>query len=193
MTGTRNVIKNENKLMRKSILRRGASLYSAMKRIKSSKKPRQTRQALRSHSANNVEDNTVICTIKSEVKPFLKTIHYCRSTRSNIESVICSDILEPRLNICTNKKLTATNSSLKAYNIPIEETTAVRHGSKRLKMISSTTMAKTTLSEIEESFCSKTSAKVSSKMTRVHGKQNIKEINNKTRIPVKSSKLKKNE
>ncbi|XP_020299649.1 cytosolic carboxypeptidase-like protein 5 [Pseudomyrmex gracilis] len=190
MTGTRNVVKNENKLMKKSILRRGVSLYSAMKRIKSSKKPRQTRQALRTHSANNVENSTVICTIKSEVKPFLKTIHYCRSTRSNIESVISSDILKPRLNICTNKKLITTSNSMKTCNISIEETTAVKHGSKRLKMISST-MTKNTLSEIEESFCSETSTKVSSKMTRVHGKQNIKEINNKIQIPGKSSKMKK--
>jgi len=197
VTGARNAIRSESNLVKKCILRRGASFYTAMKRIKSSKKPRQTlaRRALKNHCANNVDNSAIICALKSEVeaKPFLKVIDRYRSNRSNVESTI-SDTLEPRLS--TSKKLTATNSSAKT-RVSSEETAAVRHGAKRLKIISFTRMSKP-LPEIGESSCAaeETSVKVSPKVPRTCDKQSFKEAHDRAKIArhVKSngsSKLKK--
>lgn len=198
MTGARNAIKNEGSLVKKCILRRGASFYTAMKRIKSGKKPRQTlaRRALKKHCANNVENSAIICAIKSEAetKPFLKAIDCYRSNRSTSKGSAISDTLEPRLSV--NKKLTATNSSTKT-RVSSEETTAVRHGAKRLKIISSTRTSKP-LPEIGESSCAaeETSAKVSPKVSRICDKRSVKGVRDKVRIvgrvkPSESSRLKK--
>lgn len=197
VTGARNVIRSEGNLVKKCILRRGASFYTAMKRIKSGKKPRQTlaRRALKNHCANNVENSAIICTIKSEAeaKPFLKAIDRYRSNRSNSKGSTISDTLT-RLN--ANKKLTATNSSAKT-RVSSEETAAVKHGAKRLKIISSTKMSKP-LPEVGESSCAAevTSAKVSPKVSRTCDKQSVKGVRNRARIvgrvkPSESSRLKK--
>lgn len=197
MTGARNAIRNEGNLVKKCILRRGASFYTAVKRIKSCKKPRQTlaRRTLKNHCANNMENSTIICAIKSEVeaKPFLKVIDRYRSTKSNTGSTI-SDTLESRLNV--NKKLKATNSSVKT-RVSSEETVAVRHGAKRLKIISSTRTSKP-LPEIGESSCAvrEIGAKVSPKVSRICDKQNIQGTHDRARIaghvkPNEFSKLKK--
>lgn len=197
VTGAKNAIKSEGNLVKKCILRRGASFYTAMKRIKSGKKPRQTlaRRALKNHCANNVENSAIICAIKSEVeaKPFLKAIDRCRSNRCNVGSAI-GDTHEPRLS--ANKKLTATNSSAKT-RVSSEETAAVRHGAKRLKIISSMKTSKPT-PEVGEPSCAteETGTKVSPKIPRTCDKQNVKGAHERARIaghvkPSESSKLKK--
>lgn len=192
MTGARNAIRSEGNLVKKCILRRGASFYTAMKRIKSGKKPRQTiaRRALKNHCASNVENSAMICTIKSEVeaKPFLKAIDRYRANKCNVASAIG----EPRL----SKKPTATNSSART-RVSSEETAVVRHGAKRLKVISSTRASKP-LPEVGEASCvtEETSARVSPKIPRACDKQNVKGLHDRARIvrhvkPSESSKLKK--
>ncbi|KYN10277.1 Cytosolic carboxypeptidase-like protein 5 [Trachymyrmex cornetzi] len=173
MTGARNGIRSEGNLVKKCILRRGSSFYTVVKRIKSSKKPRQTftRRALKNHCANNVENSAIICAIKSEVeaKPFLKAIDRFRSSKSNIASTI-NDTLEPRLN-SANKKLMTTNSSVK-MRVSSEETAMVRQGAKRLKVISSTRTSKL-LPEIGEPSCAaeKVNAKGSPKVPHICDKR----------------------
>ncbi|XP_012062500.1 PREDICTED: cytosolic carboxypeptidase-like protein 5 [Atta cephalotes] len=186
MTGAKNAIRSEGNLVKKCILRRGSSFYTAVKRIKSSKKPRQTftRRALKNHCANNVENNAIICAIKSEVeaKPFLKAIDRFRSSKSNIPSTI-KDTLEPRLN-SANKKLT-TNSSAK-MRVLSEETAVVRQGAKRLKVISSTRTSKL-LPKIGESSCisEEISAKRSPKVPHTCDKrQSIKGTRDTARIAI---------
>lgn len=177
--GARNVIKSEGNLMKKCILRRSASLYTAMKRIKGGKKPRQTttRQALKSQCANDVNNDAIICAISSEVgvKPmFLKTLDRYRPNRSNVGYV---NHTESQL----NKKLTAPNSSTKT-NISSEETAVIRHGAKRLKIVSTRTPK--ALPEIGESSyaAEETGAKVSSsKMPRTCSKQSDKGTHNRFR------------
>lgn len=196
VTGARNVIRNESNLMKKCILRRGASFYTAMKRVKSSKKPRQplVRRALK-NCASNVENSAIICAIKSDIetKPFLKTIDRYRSNKSNAGSTI-SNVLEPRLS--ANKKPMVTNSSTK-MRVSSEETAAVRHGAKRLKIISSLRTSKP-LPEIGESsyVAEETSTKVFSKVPRTCDKQSVKGACDRARIagylkPNESSRLKK--
>lgn len=169
VTGTKNAIKNESNLVKKCILRRSASLYAAVKRIKSSKKPRQTlaRRALKNHCSNNAENSAIICAVKSKVeaKTFLKTIDRYRSGKSN--GSVIGDNLEPRLS--TNKKLTNNLARMSS-----EETAAVKHGAKRLKIVSSTKTFKG-LPEIRESgVVGEAGAKVSLKLTRAYQKQNAK-------------------
>jgi len=185
MTGAKNAIRSESNLVKKCILRRGSSFYTAVKKIKSSKKPRQTftRRALKNHCANNVENNAIICAIKSEVeaKPFLKAIDRFRSSKSNIPSTI-KDTLEPRLN-SANKKLMTMNSSAK-MRVPSEETAVVRQGAKRLKVISSTRTSKL-LPKIGEPSCAseEVSAKRSLKVPHTCDKrQSIKGTRDTARI-----------
>lgn len=178
VTGAKNAIKNESNLVKKCILRRSASLYAAVKRIKSNKKPRQTlaRRALKNHCSNNAENSAIICAVKSKVeaKTFLKTIDHYRSSKSNVGSVI-SDNLEPRLS--TNKKLTNNSTRMSS-----EETAAVKHGAKRLKIVSSTKTFKA-LPEIRESgVVGETGAKVSLKLTRAYQKQNTKGTHDRARL-----------
>lgn len=186
MTGAKNAIKNEGNLVKKCLLRRSASLYAAVKRIKSGKKPRQTlaRRALKNCS-NNVENTGIICTVKSkgmEAKTFLKTIDHYRSGKSNASSVI-GDNLEPR------KKL--TNNSARMQVSSSEETAAVKQGAKRLKIVSSTNKTFKALPEIRESsILEETGSKVSLKMTRPFEKQNAKGTHDRPRLGghVKSDK-----
>ncbi|XP_050447124.1 cytosolic carboxypeptidase-like protein 5 isoform X1 [Cataglyphis hispanica] len=193
VTGAKNAIKSENNLVKKCILRRSASLYAAVKRIKSNKKPRQTlaRRALKNHCYNNVENSAIICAVKSKVerKTFLKTIDHYPSNKSNVGSVI-GDNLESRLS--TSKRL--TNNSVRMH-ISSEKTAAVKHGAKRLKIISSTKTFKA-LPEIRDSnVMGETDAKVSLKITRTYEKQNAKGVHDKARLgghikPDKSFRLK---
>lgn len=172
VTGAKNAVKNESNLVKKCILRRSASLYAAVKRIKSNKKPRQTlaRRALKNHCSNNVENSAIICAVKSKVeaKTFLKTIDRYRSSKSNVESMI-GDNLEPRLS--TSKRL--TNNSARMH-VSSEKTAAVRHGAKRLKIVSSTKTFKALPEIRESSVMEETDAKVSLKITRAYEKQNAK-------------------
>ncbi|XP_018375422.1 PREDICTED: cytosolic carboxypeptidase-like protein 5 [Trachymyrmex cornetzi] len=191
MTGARNGIRSEGNLVKKCILRRGSSFYTVVKRIKSSKKPRQTftRRALKNHCANNVENSAIICAIKSEVeaKPFLKAIDRFRSSKSNIASTI-NDTLEPRLN-SANKKLMTTNSSVK-MRVSSEETAMVRQGAKRLKVISSTRTSKL-LPEIGEPSCAaeKVNAKGSPKVPHICDKrQSIKRTRDTARIATRKNR-----
>jgi len=194
MTGARNVLKTEGNLMRKSILRRGASLYTAVKRIKGNKKSRPTLARRKNHCVNsNAENSAIICAIRSEVerKSFLNTIDHYRSNKSN-GSVINEH--EPRLNTHTyaNKKLTDNSTKM---HVSSEETAMVKHGAKRLKIISRISKA---LPEIGESSCNieETGTKVSLKMSCACDKQSVKGIRDKVRIggrymkPNRSSKLK---
>lgn len=189
VTGAKNAIKSENNLVKKCILRRSASLYAAVKRIKSNKKPRQTlaRRALKNHCSNNVENSAIKS--KVEAKTFLKTIDHYRSNKSNVESMI-GDNLEPRLS--TSKRL--TNNSMRMHTSS-EKIAAVRHGAKRLKIVSSTKTFKV-LPEIRESnVTGETDAKVSLKITRTYEKQNAKGAHDKARLgghikPDKSFRLK---
>lgn len=185
VTGARNALKNaEGNLMKKCILRRGASLYMAMKKIKGSKKPKPTFAHRKNHGVNNKAGNSaIICTIKSEVegKSFLNIDHY----RSNKSNVAINDTLEPRLNtrVCASyasKKLTAMDSSAKTH-ISSEETTVIKYGAKRLKITSKIPKA---LPEIGESSSSieDTNAKVSLKMLRTCDKQSIKEMRDRVKI-----------
>lgn len=172
VTGAKNAVKNESNLVKKCILRRSASLYAAVKRIKSNKKPRQTlaRRALKNHCSNNVENSAIICAVKSKVeaKTFLKTIDRYRSSKSNVESMI-GDNLEPRLS--TSKRL--TNNSARMH-VSSEKTAAVRHGAKRLKIVSSTKTFKALPEIRESSVMDETDAKMSLKITRAYEKQNAK-------------------
>lgn len=189
VTGAKNVLKTESSLMRKCIIRRGASLYTAVKRIKNNKKLRPSLARRKSHYvSSNAENSAIICAIRSEVeeKSFLNTIDRYGSNKSGVGSVI-SDTIEPRSN--ANKK--PTNSSEKVH-VSLEETAMVKHGAKRLKIISRISKA---LPEIGESSCNaeETSAKL--RMSRACGKQGVKGGRDRSRIsehmkPIKSSKLK---
>ncbi|XP_018403598.1 PREDICTED: cytosolic carboxypeptidase-like protein 5 [Cyphomyrmex costatus] len=185
MTGARNAIRSEGNLVKKCILRRSSSFYTTVKRIKSSKKPRQTftRRALKNHCANNVENSAIIRAIKSEVetKPFLKAIDRFRSNKSNVASTI-NDSLGPRLN-SANKKLMTTNSSNAKMRVSSEETAMVKHGAKRQKVISSTRTSKL-LPEVGEPSCAaEVSAKGSPKVPRTCDKrQSIKGAHDKAKI-----------
>lgn len=99
------------------------------------------------------------------------------------------DNIEPRLS--TNKKLTNNSARMSS-----EETAAVKHGAKRLKIVSSTKTFKA-LSEIkrESGVVEEIGAKMSLKITRVYGKQNVKGTHNRARLgghnkPDKSLRLK---
>lgn len=80
-------------------------------------------------------------------------------------------------------------------HISSEKTAAVKHGAKRLKIVSSTKIFKA-LPEIRESnVMGETDAKVSLKITRTYEKQNAKGVHDKARLgghikPDKSFRLK---
>ncbi|XP_011346570.1 cytosolic carboxypeptidase-like protein 5 isoform X2 [Ooceraea biroi] len=181
VTGVKNVIRSEGNLMKKCIQRHSVSLYTAVKRIKGNKISRQTSPAhrvLKNHSINNAEVRTIIS--DAGVKSLLKTIDPYQPIKLNVESVI-SNNLEPRLStqMCTNKKLTMKNNLTKTYNISSEETAIVRHGAKRLKIVSSTrTTSKTSFCDIGESSCAAveeiTAKTLSSKMPHIRDKQNLR-------------------
>ncbi|XP_032665889.1 cytosolic carboxypeptidase-like protein 5 [Odontomachus brunneus] len=179
--GATNVIKSESNLVKKCLLRRGAALYTAMKRIKGNKKQRQitTRRTLKKQCVNDVENDAIICAISSEerVRPFLKTIDRQRPNRSNAGYV--GRILEPpRLSAYTytNKKCTTTK-----VHTSCEETAVVKHGAKRMKIVSLN--ASKAFPEIGESSCAveKANDTVSSRIPHTCNKHNVKGTCNRVR------------
>ncbi|XP_076766180.1 cytosolic carboxypeptidase-like protein 5 isoform X2 [Xylocopa sonorina] len=137
--GLKNPMKSETNLVRKPcIVRRTTSLYTAVKRIKNNKKTRQSmiRRPLKNQYVNNIENNTKIPAIgpKSVVKTFLKT----SGNQLKAPCFGCindSSELQLRDIQFANKKLTATNKLGKMALSP-EETAIVKHGAKRLKILS---------------------------------------------------------
>ncbi|XP_078036951.1 cytosolic carboxypeptidase-like protein 5 isoform X2 [Augochlora pura] len=132
--GTKSSMKSEPNLAKKScIIRRTTSFYSAVKRIKSNKKCRQTvaRRPLKNQCVNNVENNSKIPAIRSEslMKPFLKSAEG-RLKNSNFGSV--NDSLGRE---CSSKKHTMTNKLTKMA-LSSEETAMIKNGAKRLKVVS---------------------------------------------------------
>lgn len=168
---TKNVVKSESNLIKRCLLRRGAALYTAMKRIKASKKPRQipARRTLKKQRANDVENDAITRAISSEggTKPFLKAIDRHRPNRANTGYV--GHTLEPsRLSTCTyaSKKSTASNNSVK-INTFSEETAVVRHGAKRMKIVSANAESGGPSRTVE-----KINLKVSSRISRAN-KQSV--------------------
>ncbi|XP_076174734.1 cytosolic carboxypeptidase-like protein 5 isoform X3 [Ptiloglossa arizonensis] len=138
--GPKNSMKSETSLIKKScIIRRSTSLYTAVKRIKSNKKPRPsiTRKPLKNQCVNNIENNSKIPAIRSEgvVKAFLKTTEN-RLKKSNLRSIndpLSSQMKESRE--YPSKKLAPSNK-LSKMTMSVEETAIVKHGPKRLKIVS---------------------------------------------------------
>lgn len=137
-TGSKNSVKSETNLVKKScIIRRTTSLYTAVKRIKNNKKSRQTitRRPLKNQCVHNVENNSKLPAMGSkDVKSLLKT------TDNLIKSPCFGGIHDAtELQIkdfqYSNKKLTTTNK-LSKMTLSSEETAIVKHGAKRLKIIS---------------------------------------------------------
>ncbi|XP_012528940.1 cytosolic carboxypeptidase-like protein 5 [Monomorium pharaonis] len=197
VTGAKNAIKNEGNLIKKCIFRRGASFYTAMKRIKSGKKPRQplTRRALKNCAGN--ENSAIICAIKSdiEMKPFSTKTIDCYESKGSNAGATANGGIEPRLS--ANKKPTVANSSART-RVSSEETAAVRHGAKRLKIVSFMRMSKPRSEVGECSSCAaeETTAKVFSNVPRICDKQSVKRACDRARItgyvkPSESFRLKK--
>jgi len=190
-------------LVKKCLQRHGVSLYTIKKikgKNKISKQTSPTHQVLKNHYINNAE----MCTMKCDVrmKSLLKTIDSYKSIKSNTESVI-NDSLEPHLStqVCTKKRVMMKNNLTKTYNISSEETTIVRHGAKRLKIISSTKIPKMSICDIGEpsyAIMEEIKVKTPSKIPRIRDKQNLREMRNirkhdrlTEQIKLNKSKLKK--
>ncbi|XP_076673004.1 cytosolic carboxypeptidase-like protein 5 isoform X2 [Andrena cerasifolii] len=130
-------MKSDTNLVKKPcIIRRTTSLYTAVKRIRSNKKPRQiSRRPLKNQCVNNIQNNVKVPALRSEsvVKPLLKTAE-SRLRNSNFGCI--NDPLGPEARDCqyANEKL-AKNKSPKIA-LSSEETAMVKHGAKRLKIIS---------------------------------------------------------
>ncbi|XP_033336783.1 cytosolic carboxypeptidase-like protein 5 isoform X2 [Megalopta genalis] len=170
--GTKSSMKSEPNLAKKPcIIRRTTSFYSAVKRIKSNKKCRQTvtRRPLKNQCVNNVENNSKIPTIRSEgmIKPFLKSAEG-RLKNSNFGSV--NDSLGRE---CSSKKHTATNK-LSKMALSSEETAMIKHGAKRLKVVSAR-MCKARPEVGESSSNAPDATKPPSKSFCLRDKQNAKE------------------
>lgn len=135
--GVKSSMKSETNLVKKPcIVRRTTSLYTGVKRIRCNKKPRQTitRRPLKNQCVNNIENNTKIPAIKSNgVVKFLKTSEN-RLKNSNAGCVNDSSASQTRDSRCQIKKLPANKSSKMALSS--EETAIVKHGAKRLKIVS---------------------------------------------------------
>ncbi|CAL7934428.1 unnamed protein product [Xylocopa violacea] len=137
--GLKNPMKSETNLVRKPcIIRRTTSLYTAVKRIKNNKKTRQSmiRRPLKNQYVNNIENSTKIPVIgpKSVVKTFLRTSEN-QLKAPCFGCINDSSELQLRDVQFANKKLTAANKLAKMALSP-EETAIVKHGAKRLKILS---------------------------------------------------------
>lgn len=135
--GLKNSMKSETSFVKKPcIIRRTTSLYTAVKRIKNNKKVRQTvtRRPLKNQCVNDIESSSKIPVIgpKSIVKSFLKTSE--NRLKSSCFGCI-NDSSEIRDIQYANKKLIATNKFSKMA-FSSEETAIVKHGAKRLKIVS---------------------------------------------------------
>ncbi|CAK9795253.1 Cytosolic carboxypeptidase-like protein 5 [Anthophora quadrimaculata] len=138
-SGSKNSLKSDTNLVKKPcIIRRTTSLYTAVKRIKNNKKPRQTltRRPLKSQCVSNIENGSKLPIIgpKNVVKSFLK------SSENRLKNPCFGCINDsPELQIrdiqYVNKKLLTTNK-LSKMALSSEETAIVKHGAKRLKIVS---------------------------------------------------------
>ncbi|XP_031845002.2 cytosolic carboxypeptidase-like protein 5 isoform X2 [Nomia melanderi] len=171
--GAKSSMKSEPNLAKKScIIRRTTSFYTAVKRIKSNKKCRQTvaRRPLKNQCVNNVENNPKISAIRSDgvVKPLLKDPEG-RLKRSNFGAA--NDSLGLQGREC--KKVPASNK-LSKMTLSSEETAIVKHGAKRLKVVSTRTSKVRT--EIGESSNNASdTAKPPTKSLFLRDKQNAKD------------------
>lgn len=132
----KNPMKSETNFVKKPcIIRRTTSLYTAVKRIKNNKKARQsvTRRPLKNQCGNNIESSPKIPVIGSKniVKSFLKT---SENSLKNTCFGCINDSSEMRDIQYANKKLTTNKFS--KLTLSSEETAIVKHGAKRLKIIS---------------------------------------------------------
>ncbi|XP_076655541.1 cytosolic carboxypeptidase-like protein 5 isoform X1 [Halictus rubicundus] len=176
--GTKSSMKSEPNLAKKPcIIRRTTSFYSAVKRIKSGKKCRQTvaRRPLKNQCVNSVENNSKIPAIRSEsvIKPFLK------SPESRLKNSNFGSLNDNLGRVCSGKKLTGTNK-LSKMTLSSEETAMIKHGAKRLKVVStrmckarpevgeSSSNAPEAVKQSSRSFClrEKLGAKETSKPTK---------------------------
>ncbi|XP_012142066.1 cytosolic carboxypeptidase-like protein 5 isoform X2 [Megachile rotundata] len=134
--GSKSSVKSDTNLVKKScIIRRTSSLYTAVKRIKNNKKSRQTitRRPFKTQCVNNVESNSKLPVMGSkDMKSLLKTTDNLKSPCFGC----INDAPESQINDFqyTNKKLTA--NKLSKMPLSSEETAIVKHGAKRLKIIS---------------------------------------------------------
>lgn len=131
-------MKSETNLIKKSnVIRRTASFYTAPKRIKSNKKPRQaiSRKPLKNQCVNNVENNSKT-SVKSEsgLKLFPKSgaSHGKTSSLEYANNSIGSSVRDYKY---LNKKQLAINKFNKS-TLHSEEIAIVKHGAKRLKIMS---------------------------------------------------------
>ncbi|XP_054003401.1 cytosolic carboxypeptidase-like protein 5 isoform X1 [Hylaeus anthracinus] len=138
--GPKKSMKSETNLVKKSsMIRRSTSLYTAVKRIKSNKKPRQTitRRPLKNQCVNNIENNSKIPAIRSEgvVKAFLKTTENRLKTSSFgcINDPVGSQMRESRE---YQAKKPMTTNKISKVALSYEETAIVKQGAKRLKIVS---------------------------------------------------------
>ncbi|XP_043788107.1 cytosolic carboxypeptidase-like protein 5 isoform X2 [Apis laboriosa] len=135
--GLKNSMKSETNFIKKScIIRRTTSLYTAVKKIKNNRKTRQTvtRTPLKNQCVNNIESTSKISVIgpKNVMKSFLKN----SENRLKTSCFGCiNDSSEIRDIQHENKKLTTINKYSKMA-LSSEETTIVKHGAKRLKIVS---------------------------------------------------------
>lgn len=135
--GLKNSMKSETNFIKKScIIRRTTSLYTAVKKIKNNRKTRQTvtRTPLKNQCVNNIESTSKISVIgpKNVMKSFLKN----SENRLKTSCFGCiNDSSEIRDIQHENKKLITINKYSK-MTLSSEETTIVKHGAKRLKIVS---------------------------------------------------------
>lgn len=132
--GSKDSLKSDTNLVKKPcIIRRTTSLYTGVKRIKSNKKTWQAinRRSLKNHN-NTIENNlkTPVAGSKNVIKSFLKTSRN-RLKNSRPGSVKNSSELQ-----CANKRLTTASNKFCKTALSSEETAIVKHGAKRLKILS---------------------------------------------------------
>ncbi|XP_026296190.1 cytosolic carboxypeptidase-like protein 5 [Apis mellifera] len=136
--GLKNSMKSETNFIKKScIIRRTTSLYTAVKKIKNNRKTRQTvtRTPLKNQCVNNINESTSKISVigsKNIMKSFLKN----SENRLKTSCFGCiNDSSEIRDIQHENKKLITINKYSKMA-LSSEETTIVKHGAKRLKIVS---------------------------------------------------------
>ena len=138
-------------------VRRTTSLYIAIKKIKSNKKPRQiiNRKSSKTQNSSNpkpiVQNNSLLSKIQCKTqlrvkKKFSKTAEFRPSVEANCLEEKCTAVKTKRRK--SSVKQTTTNN-LQHQNSNAEITTVVKQGSKRLKVVSPKLIM--TRSEIGES------------------------------------------
>ena len=129
-----------NVVLKPRITRRTTSLYTSVKRMKSTKKSRQAvnRKCLKNQRNSNVENGPMISTIRSchhGVKgTLLKPIGYQLSVDSHIQNTATA-IVPTLLRAKRPGKKTTIKLPIE-QNVGNEQTTAIKQGPKRLKIVS---------------------------------------------------------